>query len=265
MLKKLLLITVVLASYAWATKLELSGTVVSDNRKMITSRYMGFVKQVKVSEGDRVKRGDLLYEIDSKEIDSAKAQVELAIQQAYLSLQMYLNQHANALLNLQRNKRLREKGIVSKAQYEGIQLQEKNLRDMVKIARKQVDQAKARLKEVLNQYNYLKVKAPNDGVIVQKNINEGEMAMPGMPAMVLTDLSRLRIVTEISEKNLHFIKLGKKVHVSIPSVHIENEGQISAIIPSSNPMTHTFKVKISFDKEGKIVYPGLYSKVTFGE
>ncbi len=265
MLKKLLFITVVLASYAWATKLELSGTVVSDNRKMITSRYMGFVKQVKVAEGDRVKKGDLLYEIDSKEIDSAKAQVELAIQQASLSLQMYLNQHANALLNLQRNRRLREKGIVSKAQYEGIQLQEKNLRDMVKIARKQVEQAKSRLKEVLNQYNYLKIKAPNDGVIVQKNINEGEMAMPGMPAMILTDLSRLRIATEISEKNLHFIKLGKKVHVSIPSVHIENEGKISAIIPSSNPMTHTFKVKISFDKEGKIVYPGLYSKVTFGE
>ena len=265
MLKKLLLISVVLASYAWATKLELSGTVVSDNRKMITSRYMGFVKQVKVAEGDRVKKGDLLYEIDSKEIDSAKAQVELAIQQASLSLQMYLNQHANALLNLQRNRRLKEKGIVSKAQYEGIQLQEKNLRDMVKIARKQVEQAKSRLKEVLNQYNYLKIKAPNDGVIAQKNINEGEMAMPGMPAMVLTDLSRLRIVTEISEKNLHFIKLGKKVHVSIPSVHIENEGQISAIIPSSNPMTHTFKVKISFDKEGKIVYPGLYAKVTFDE
>jgi RND family efflux transporter MFP subunit len=265
MIKKLLLISILLSAYAYATKLELSGTVVSDNRKMITSRYMGFVKNVKVAEGDRVKKGDLLYEIDSKEIDSAKAQVELAIQQALLSLQMYQNQHSNALLNLQRNRRLKDKGIVSKAQFEGIELMEKNLRDMVKVAKKQVQQARARLQEVLNQYNYLKVKAPNDGVIVQKNINSGEMAMPGMPAMVLTDLSRLRIVTEISEKNLHFIKLGKKVHVSIPSVKIDNEGEISAIIPSSNPMTHTFKVKISFDKEGKIVYPGLYTKVTFDE
>ena len=264
-MKKIILLAFLLTAYAYAAKLELSGTVVSDNRKMITSRYMGFVKQVRVAEGDRVKKGDLLYEIDSKEIDSAKAQVELAIQQAQLSLQMYLNQHANALLNLQRNRRLKAKGIISKAQYEGIQLQERNLRDMVKIARKQVDQAQARLKEVLNQYNYLKVKAPNDGVIVQKNINEGEMAMPGMPAMVLTDLSRLRIVTDVSENNLHFIKLGKKVHIQIPSVNIDNDGTISAIIPSSNPMTHTFKVKISFDKEGKIVYPGLYSKVTFKE
>ncbi|RUM68588.1 MAG: efflux RND transporter periplasmic adaptor subunit [Sulfurospirillum sp.] len=264
-MNKVIVLVLMMVAYAYASKLELSGTVVSDNRKMITSRYMGFVKQVKVAEGDRVKKGDLLYEIDSKEIDSAKAQVELAIQQAQLSLQMYLNQHANALLNLQRNKRLMAKGIVSKAQFEGIQLQERNLRDMVKIARKQVEQARARLKEVLNQYNYLKVRAPNDGVIVQKNINEGEMAMPGMPAMVLTDLSRLRIVTDVSENNLHFIKIGKKVHVQIPSVKIDNMGTIAAIIPSSNPMTHTFKVKIAFDKEGKIVYPGLYTKVTFEE
>ncbi len=264
-MKKLIIILTILSAYAYATKLDLSGTVVSDNRKMITSRYMGFVKNVTVSEGDRVKKGDLLYEIDSKEIDSAKSQVELAIQQALLSLQMYQNQHSNALLNLQRNRRLRAKGIISKAQYEGIELMEKNLRDMVKVARKQVQQAKARLQEVLNQYNYLKVKAPNDGVIVQKNINSGEMAMPGMPAMVLTDLSRLRIVTEVSEKNLHFIKIGKKVHVHIPSVKIDNEGNISAIIPSSNPMTHTFKVKITFDTEGKIVYPGLYTKITFEE
>jgi len=265
MMKKIIILAAVLVAYVHAAKLELSGTVVSDNRKMITSRYMGFVKNVNVGEGDRVKKGDLLYEIDSKEIDSAKAQVELAIQQALLSLQMYQNQHANALLNLQRNRRLKDKGIISKAQYEGIQLGERNLREMVKIAKKQVAQARARLKEVLNQYNYLKVKAPNDGVIVQKNINSGEMAMPGMPAMVLTDLSRLRIVTEISEKNLHFIRLGKKVHVHIPSVKIDNEGEVSAIIPSSNPMTHTFKVKISFDKEGKIVYPGLYTKITFEE
>ncbi|OQX74312.1 MAG: efflux transporter periplasmic adaptor subunit [Campylobacteraceae bacterium 4484_4] len=254
-----------LGSYLFAVTFDVSGTVVSDNRKMLTSRYMGFVKQVNVAEGDRVKKGDLLYEIDSKEIDSAKTQVELAIQQAQLSLQMYMNQYTNALLNLQRNKRLYAKDIVSKFQLENLQLAVKNLKDMIKVAKKQVEQAKARLDEVMNQYNYLKVRAPNDGVIVQKNINVGEMAMPGMPAMVLTDLSKLRIQTEISEKNLHFIQLGKKVHVEIPSANISGEGTISAIIPSSNPMTHTFRIKISFDSKGKVVYPGLYSKISIEE
>ncbi len=262
-MKKLLLLCVLIYTAAYAAPFEIAGSVVSDNKKMLTSRYMGFIKSVHVAEGDRVKKGDLLYEIDSKEIDSAKAQVELGIQQAILALNMHQSQHTNVVLNLERNRRLFEKHIVSKYDLENLILAEKNLRDMVKVAKKQVEQAKARLKEVLNQYNYLRVKAPNDGVIVQKNINEGEMAIPGMPALVLTDLSKLKIVTEVSEKNLKHIKIGKEVGVSIPSVDIHNRGTISSIIPSSNPMTHTFKVKVSFDDEGKVVYPGLYSKITF--
>ncbi len=264
-MKKIVLILLLLSSYTWAIKIELTGTVVSDNKKMLTSRYMGFIKSVSVSEGDRVTKGELLYEIDSKEIDSSKIQVELGIQQARLSLQMYRNQHTNLLLNLARNKRLFAKDMVSRYQLESLQLAEKNLVDMMKVARKQVQQAEASLTQVMNQYNYLKVKAPNDGVIVQKNINVGEMAIPGMPALVLTDLSKLKILTEVAESNLQHMKIGKEVLVEIPSSGLKGVGHVSSIIPSSNPMTHTFKIKIDFDRNGKMVYPGLYSKISFDD
>ncbi len=264
-MKKIVLILLLLSSYTWAIKIELTGTVVSDNKKMLTSRYMGFIKSVSVSEGDRVTKGELLYEIDSKEIDSSKIQVELGIQQARLSLQMYRNQHTNLLLNLARNKRLFAKDMVSRYQLESLQLAEKNLVDMMKVARKQVQQAEASLTQVMNQYNYLKVKAPNDGVIVQKNINVGEMAIPGMPALVLTDLSKLKILTEVAESNLQHMKIGKVVLVEIPSSGLKGVGHVSSIIPSSNPMTHTFKIKIDFDRNGKMVYPGLYSKISFDD
>jgi len=262
-MKKIVIMVVLLSSYLFATKVELSGTVVSDNKKMLTSRYMGFIKSVNVSEGDRVTKGQLLYEIDSKEIDSSKIQVELGIQQARLSLQMYRNQHTNLLLNLARNKRLFKKDMVSKYQLESLELAEKNLVDMIKVAKKQVEQAQASLTEVMNQYNYLKIKAPNDGVIVQKNINVGEMALPGMPALVLTDLSKLKIMTEVAESNLQHMRIGKEVKIEIPSAKLQTIGHVSSIIPSSNPMTHTFKIKIDFDRSGKIVYPGLYSKISF--
>jgi multidrug resistance efflux pump len=77
---------------------------------------------------------------------------------------------------------------------ETLQLAAKTLKDMVQIAGEQVKQAEAKKEEVLNQYNYLKILAPNDGVIVAKKVNEGEMAIPGMPALILTDLSKLKIV-----------------------------------------------------------------------
>lgn len=257
---KFLITTLALASSLAAAGLSLSGSVISDNQKMITSRNMGFVTHVAVAEGSRVRKGDLLYTIDSKEIDSARTQVELGIAQAELSLQMYQNQYANLELNLERNKRLLQQDMVSKYEVENLELSKKNLKNMISIAERQVNQAKARLTEVTNQYNYLRITAPNNGVVVSKNIKVGEMAMPGMPAIVLSDLNDLKIDVEVAENNLKQVPIGKKVKVTIPSVEFVGIGTVSSIIPSSNPMTHTFRMKVSF-KAKQTVFPGMYATV----
>jgi multidrug efflux pump subunit AcrA (membrane-fusion protein) len=144
--------------------------------------------------------------------------------------------------------------MVSKYEVENLELAEKTLQDMMSIA-------KARLQEVQNQYRYLNIKAPNAGVVVAKNIKVGEMAMPGMPAIVLSDLSNLKISAEIAESNLALISHGKKVTVNIPSLGVKTIGTISAIIPNSNPMTHTFKIKVSFKTPNSAIYPGMYATV----
>ena len=246
-MKKVLLI-IALGASLMAEVLTLSGSVISDNQKMITSRFMGFVTSVNVSEGEKVKAGEVLYTIDSREIDSAKRQAEL-------SLQMYQNQYTNVELNLQRYKRLLTKDMVSKYEVENMELAAKNLNDMISIA-------KARLQEIQNQYKYLNVKAPNSGVVIAKRIKVGEMAMPGMPAIILSDLSDLKISAEISESNLDKISYGKKVLVKIPSIGFKTIGKVSAIIPSSNPMTHTFKIKVSFSKNhNSKIFPGMYATI----
>lgn len=246
-MKKLLLILALGASLL-AETLTLSGSIISDNQKMITSRFMGFVTNVYVNEGEKVKSNQTLYTIDSREIDSAKRQSEL-------SLQMYENQYTNVKLNLERYRRLLEKDMVSKYEVENLELAALNLQDMISIA-------KARLQEVTNQYRYLNIKAPNAGVVVAKNIKVGEMAMPGMPAIILSDLSDLKISAEIPESNLSQISHGKKVIVKIPSLNVKSIGKITAIIPNSNPMTHTFKIKVSFSTNNKSVYPGMYATVS---
>ncbi|SFV75831.1 Probable Co/Zn/Cd efflux system membrane fusion protein [hydrothermal vent metagenome] len=246
-MKKILFMLIALGSVLLAEKIELSGTIISDNQKMITSRFMGFVTSVNVSEGEQVKKGQILYTIDSREIDSAKRQAEAG-------LQMYENKYQNVLRNLSRNKRLLKKDMVSKYEVENLELAAKNLRDMINIS-------KARLEEVKNQYVYLNVRAPNDGVVVAKHIKVGEMAMPGMPAIILSDLSNLKVEAEIAESNLALIRHGSKVTVNIPSLNIRTVGRVTAIIPNSNPMTHTFKIKVSFKTRNKSVYPGMYATI----
>ena len=248
-----------------AAELTLSGSVISDNEKSITSRYMGYIKEVRVKEGDIVKKGDLLYLIDSKEIDTALAQSNLAISQAELSYQMAQNQYLNAKLNSERYERLLEKDMVSKYEVENLELATKNFKAMMDIAQQQIAQAKQKHQEVQNQYQYLKIKAPNDSVVTAKHIEAGEMALAGVPALVLSDITHLKIVAEIAESYLKTIKIGDKVKVEIPSIGCQSEGNIEAIVPSSNPLTHSFKLKTTFTCKEAQAYPGMYATLRVGE
>ena len=232
----------------FASELELSGTVISDNEKIISSRNMGLIKEVYVSEGTTVKKGDILYEIDSSNIDSNKKELEL-------NLQIQQNQLQNIQLNHARYKRLQEQDLVSKYDVEQLELNLLNTKNMIEIT-------KAKLKEINAQYDYLKIKAPNNGLIIKKSIKAGEMSMPVMPALILTDLSNLLIKADISETNLNDIKINQEVDIEIPSQNFKTKGKIEAIIPNIVGMTHSFIIKISFDKKDFNIYPGMYSKIS---
>jgi len=241
MIKIILTITTIFCLNLVASQLELSGTVVSDNEKMITSRNIGYVKAVYVDEGSSVKKGQVLYEIDSSNMDSNKKEAEL-------NLEILQNQARNIELNLNRYKNLQAQDLVSKYDVEQLELNLSNIKNMITIT-------SAKVKEVNAQYDYLKVKAPNDGLILKKSIKAGEMA-------ILTDLSTLLIKADISETNLNDVKVGQKVDIEIASQNFKTKGTIISIVPNMYGMTHSFIVKISFDKESFNIYPGMYSKIS---
>ncbi|MCI0500363.1 MAG: efflux RND transporter periplasmic adaptor subunit [Epsilonproteobacteria bacterium] len=244
-MKKIITLTI-LSLVTYVNALEFSGTVISDNEKYITSRNMGYVKNVYVREGSYVKTGDPLYDIESEDISQKK-------NQANLQVSMYETQMNFVKMNFERHQRLYEKGLVAKVQVEQLEMNYKNLQDMVAIA-------KSQSKEVDNQNKYFSIKAPNNGIVTKRMLKVGEMAIPGMPAMVLTDISDIKIQIEVNEADLDKVKLGKKIPFEIPSVAYAGTGIVKSIVPSLNPLTHTFIIKIGFKKPSK-VYPGMYAKI----
>ena len=249
MIKKLFFLKLIAMTsiFIHASEIELSGTIISDNEKIITSRNIGFIKNVYVQEGSFVKKGDLLYEIDSSSIDSKK-------EEALLNLKIQENKLNNIKVNYNRYKRLYAQDLVPKYELEQLELNLLNVKNMILIAR-------AKLKEVKYQYNYLKIKAPNNGLIIKKSIKAGEMAMPSIPALILSDLSSLKIKTDISESSLNSVRINMPVSVEIPSVKFKTMGKIDSIIPSIDPMTHSFTLKVSFDTKDTKLYPGMYSNL----
>ncbi len=257
-MKKLLFVTFLLISVLHADSIVLTGTVVSDGQKMIGSRYMGYVKKVYVKLGDRVKREDDLYEIESAEFDIMKTQSNLMLEQAQIALE-YWKDRLHALNKKKEN--AKKKFGMAGFDWDDLEGQVENVKAMMESTKIMVKHAAEQVKQMAVIFNYLKMKAPSDGVVVQKNIKVGDMIMPGMLAIVIVDTENLEIDVSISEGIIGKVREGQKIAVEIPSLKYHTIGRIHAIIPDANPMTHKIKMRVSFDKGGQNIIPGMYAKV----
>jgi len=257
-MKKVLIVSFLLINFIFAQDITLTGTVISDGQKMIGSRYMGYVKKVYVKLGDKVKREDDLYEIESAEFDIMKTQADLMLEQSKIVVEFWKKRLE--IIN-RKKERLKKRKKIPLMDLDDLEAQAENIKGMLDSAQIAVKQASIKAKQMATVFNYLKMKAPSDGVVVQKNIKVGDMVMPGMLTIMIVDTEDLEISVSIAESAISKVYEGKKVKIDIPSIHYKTIGKIKAVIPDANPMTHKIQVRISFDRKDKNIFPGMYAKI----
>lgn len=243
----------------FAYELPITGTVVSYNQKMIGVRYMGYVKHIYFDIGDKVKREDTLFELESAEFDIMRNQADLALEQAQLVVDIYRTR----LRSIKREKDRLKKKLTKDALDEIAELDDTadNISAGLEAAQALVKSAAEKLKQISTISGYLEVKAPNDGIIVEKRIRVGDLVAPGMLGMVLVDIDHLQIEGEVAESDLKYVHKYQKVQVEIPSADFKTIGYIKAVVPSANPMSHTFKIVVNFDKGSYEIFPGMYARL----
>ena len=257
-MKRFLFLFILSSLTLYASTLNITGTVVSDNQKMIGARYMGYVKHIYFNIGDSVKREETLFELESAEFDIMKNQADLALEQADIMVDMYRTR----LDSIRREKALlRVRGKDNSVDWNNLDITADNVQAGLAATRTLVRNAAEKIKQIATIANYLEVKAPNDGIIVQKRIRQGDLIVPGMLAMVLVDLDHLEIEGQISEADLFRVNKGDFIDVEIPSMKFSTRGRIKSVVPSANPMTHTFTIRVSFHKGTKKIFPGMYAKL----
>jgi len=256
--KNILLIVTLFFSSTFAGKLEITGTVVSDNQKMIGARYMGYVKEIHFSIGDKVKREDVLFEMESSEFDIMQSQADLALEQAEIMVEVYRTR----MDDINREKKsLKRRGLKGGTDWKELENLAENVQAGLAATRTLVKNANEKVKQMATIMDYLEIKAPNDGIIVQKQIRVGDLIVPGMLAMVLVDLDHLEIEAQVSEMDLSKVEKGKRVQIDIPSMRYRTTAMVKSIVPSANPMTHTFTIRLAFNKRDKKIFPGMYVKI----
>ena len=269
-MKKLLAITLSVASlfayeYAVAKKQSIDITktytanIYSKNQVMVATRLMGYIKQMPIEEGEVVKKGELLFEVDPADIYSMLNQARGAVLQAKSGLLMAQMAYADALKDYERFKNLYEHGAVSKRDYEKMKLLKDIRKKQVDMAKGMLKQAEAGLARAKAQLKYAKVTSPIDGVVTTKMKKVAEMALPGYPVVILSDLKSIKAKSFVKESDIDSLKLGMKADIYVPAIKRHYTATISSIIPSADPMTHSFVVKYTFENKDGLL-PGMYAK-----
>ena len=258
-MKKIILLLIISLTAAFTANLDITATVISDNQKMIGARYMGYVKEIYFNIGDKVKRDDILFSMESTEFDIMKSQADLALEQAELMTELYRTRLDT--INHEK-KSLEKKGLKGKSEWKELESMAKNVQAGILATRSMIESASSKSKQINSIVNYLNIRAPNSGIIIKKQIRVGDLIVPGMLAMILVDLDHLEIEAEVAESDLLKVQKGQKVKIDIPSMKFRTTGSVKSIVPSANPKTHTFTIRIAFDKGDKEIFPGMYVKIS---
>jgi RND family efflux transporter MFP subunit len=203
---------------------DLVGTVRPRLSATVEAKISARVERFPVAAGQRVRAGDLLVQLDSREIQARLEQATALRDQAATDLARFA-----ALL---------EQEAVTRAEYDAV------------LARQRV--AQAALAEAETMLAHTKVVAPFDGVVARKHADVGDLAAPGRPLVALEDPENLRLEAGVPEALVDRIAVGATLRVRIDALGSDLTGTVAEIAPAADPGSRTFLAKIDLPPQ-----PGL--------
>lgn len=225
--------------------LEAVGTVHAAQTSSLASQIVGAILEIRVHEGDRIERGQVLAVIDEAEpraaLDRATA-AEAAAQQGITAADSEL---ALAESTLKRYQILYDKKIISPQEFDEIKTRQQSALARRNLAHAGLDQARAEAAQARTVLQYTRIRAPFDGIVTERKVDPGALASPGLPILTVEDLGHYRLEASVNESDLRYIRMGQKTPVLIDALgSTELEGQVSQIVPTADPGSRTFLVKL---------------------
>ena len=224
-----------------------TGSVVALESVRVASRLMGYIRDIAVVEGESVKAGQRLFSIDPLDIEGAVEQARLGLRQAEDAMR-------DAKADAERFENLFKEEVVSRQQYEKMKLN-------YDIAISRAAQAKAGLGTAQGQMRYATVTSPINGVVTQKLANEGDIAAPGHPVLMLENPAHMQVQTAVSETLYKGIRQGQSVMVEIDGLDQPVSAKVARLSPAADPMTHTYTIKLDVTSPG--LKSGVFARVLF--
>ncbi|MDA8169545.1 MAG: efflux RND transporter periplasmic adaptor subunit [Nitrospiraceae bacterium] len=238
---------------------ETSGSIKSKNLAMVASKLMGAVTSVRVDRGQMVRKGELLMTIEAADARQKEEQARQGLDEARKAVSMASEQKALADTTYGRYRKLYEEKAVAGQEFDEISTRRQVAALQLEQAQSALGRAKAGLKEAEAYVGYSVVRSPINGVVIEKKVDVGSMAAPGMP-LVSIEEPVYQVEVSLDERFYGKIKRGSRISIEVPSTGAKETLKVSEVTPQIDPATRSFAVKASVPSAGGL-QGGLYVKV----
>jgi membrane fusion protein, multidrug efflux system len=282
--------TEVVSTSAQSDYYEAVGTVRAKTNTVLSAKVVGSITALHAREGDRVRAGQTLIEIDNRDARSQVSKAQAGVREAQTgtdevdkNIRAAESAKAAAEANrelaastLKRYQVLRDRKSVSPQEFDEVETKYKVAAVEVEradrllqslIARKnmvlaRIDSAKADVDVAQVQIGYARIASPINGVVVTKHAEVGSLAAPGTPLLTIED-SNYRLEAAVEESQLRNIRLGANAMVTIDALGLEEmTGRVVEIVPTADPASRSYTVKIDLASK-LLLRSGLFGKARF--
>jgi multidrug resistance efflux pump len=265
--------------------LEDTSSLEAADRISVTPNGSGKVSKINVKVGQRVEKGDVLFELDSTDV---ALQVKQATANYTAALSSYNNNvnaynskasitpaqiaYDGAVANLNRVQALYDAGAASKVELDvakdkvttaqaQLQTVETSSKTSLDAARGQMENAKAALEIAQKRLDDCIVKAPMSGEVATRDISVGEVASTQKTAISLINAQNLNVHMNVTETHIAKVKVGATAEVKVQAIGAVSKGIVVSIAPTSDPKTGMFQVEILVNNTDGKLKPGMVTNV----
>jgi len=261
----------------------------------VSPKVGGRVASVRADVSQPVRRGQVLFTLETRDYEAQARQAQAALQSARANLTRTSDsslssqvlqarvQYSDAKDLSDRTDRLFSQGSVSRQQRDDARakadsarialdtarqnlslIQDKGGPQSTGVASTQVDQAQAAAELAQSQLDNAVITSPITGVVASRSVDPGELVASGSPAFVVIDVSSITAEASVDEAIVAKIHVGEKVPVNAEAADSGVlDGVVDTVSPAADPRTQGYLVKIRVEHPGAIVRPGMLARVFF--
>ena len=244
-------------------QLVVVGNLVGDATVAVVPRAAGRLQDIFVRLGDRVAMGQRIAKIEDFELQEQVKQQEAGLEVSRATIRQREADLKLAETNAERSRNLFARQLLPKQTLDDTESRYQSAVAQLDLARAQNNLSTARLDELRINLANTVITSPVDGFVARRAVDPGAFVGQNAPVVDVVDISRVRLVANVVEKDLDQVRAGDDTHVEVDAFPGEVfTGRIARVAPVLDPATRTASIEVEIPNPGFRLKPGMYARVT---